>query len=110
MGPPGSGQGRWLQWIQIAITSAMVVLFINQLGEIKDLNRRIARLYERMDLLENSRLMDKTPAMEAQQRAILQRLIQLESTVRELSFDGQTGSGSTSGRPAFQLPTPPPNR
>jgi hypothetical protein len=110
LGPPQTGRTNWTQWIQIAITSALVVLFINQQSEFKALNRKIANLYERIDLIENSRMMDKTPVMEAQQRAIVQRLMQLESIVRELSVEQQAQSGSSSSPPAFQLPTPPPSR
>lgn len=110
MGPPGAGGKRWLQWIQLAMTSALVVLFVNQLVELNSLNRKIASLYERMESLENKRMMDKTPAMEAQQRTIIQRLLLLESTVRELTTDRQADSGSGSSAPAFQLPTPPPSR
>ena len=110
MAPPRAGGPRWLQWVQLAVTSALLVLFINQLVELNSLNRKIARLYERMELIETSRLMDKTPAMEAQQRTIVQRLLQLESTVRELTMDRQADSGPSSGPPAFQLPTPPPSR
>ena len=110
MGPPGAGRQNWPLWIQIAITSAVAMLLINQQAELNAVNRKIADLYRRMDLIETSRLTDKTPVMEEQQRRIIKRLLELESAIRELTVERQADSGSGSGAPAFQLTPPPPSR
>jgi hypothetical protein len=110
MGPPGAGRQNWAQWIQIAITSALAMLLINQLAELNAVNRKMADLHKRMELIENVRLTDKTPLMEEQQQRIIKRLLQLESAVRELTLERQVDSGSGSGAPAFQLTPPPPSR
>ncbi|MEB3333395.1 MAG: hypothetical protein VKP70_00255 [Cyanobacteriota bacterium] len=98
---------RWLPWVQLALTSALLVLFISQVIEVQSINRKIARLHERMDQIESSRMLETAPAMEAQQRATQQRLAQLESAVRELASENQGSSGSSGGIPAFQIPPPP---
>lgn len=114
MGPPRAGRRNWPLWIQIAITSAAAMLLINQQVELNAVNRKIADLHKRMELIESTRLTDKTPLMEEQQRRIIQRLLELESAVRDLNFERQAdsgaGSGSGSGSPAFQLTPPPPSR
>ncbi len=97
---------RWLQWLQLALSAALLVLFFNQLIQLREVNRRIARLYERMDLLESSRMTDTTPALEAQQRTIMQRLQLLESSLKELELEGKS-SGSSDDPAAFQAPPPP---
>ncbi|MFN9629079.1 MAG: hypothetical protein ACK59A_02455 [Cyanobacteriota bacterium] len=84
-----------------------MVLFISQGIEVQSVNRKIARLHERMDQIESSRMMEITPAMEAQQRATQQRLTQLESALRQLASEGQGSSGSKVDIPAFQIPPPP---
>jgi hypothetical protein len=95
-----------LQWLQLAVSAALLVLFFNQLIQLREVNRRIARLYERMDLLESSRMTDATPALEAQQRTIMQRLQILESSLKELELDSQS-SGSSDDPAALQAPPPP---
>lgn len=102
MGPPGGDRFRWLQWLQLAITSALLVVFFNQLVQLQDVNRKIARLYERMDQLDQSRMMDTTPALEAQQRTILQRLQELESRLREAEVEREASTQSTSGSASLQ--------
>jgi hypothetical protein len=111
MGPPGGDRFPWLQWLHLAITSALVVVFINQLVQLQDVNRKIARLYERMDNLDQSRMMDTTPALEAQQRTILGRLQELESRLREAELERAASSPSASsserGPASLQAPPPP---
>lgn len=104
--PRGKDRFRWLQWIQLAISSALLVLFFNQLIQFREVNQRIARLYERMDLLEGSRMNDTTPALEAQQRTILQRLQLLEGSLRDLETESKS-SDSNDGPAAFQAPPKP---
>lgn len=98
---------RWLPWLQLALTSALLVLFFNQLMQVQDANRKIARLYERMDLLERSRMMDTSAALEAQQRSILQRLMVLETQLRDAEVDRQSSSSSEAGSAALKPPPPP---
>jgi hypothetical protein len=108
--PPGSaGPDRfpWLQWLQLGLTCALLVLFANQVLAFRDVNRKIARLHERIDLLENSRMLDATPALEAQQRTLQQRLRQLEAALRELGNESQPPASAEKEIPAFQLPPPP---
>lgn len=105
-GPRNNDPLRWLRWVQLAATSALLVLFFNQLIQIQDVNRRIARLYERMDLLETARIADTTPALEAQQRTILQRLQQIENSLGDLKLEDRS-SGSGSDPAALQAPPPP---
>jgi hypothetical protein len=110
MGPPGGDRFRWLQWLQLAITSALVVVFVNQLVQLQGMNRKIARLYERMDQLDQSRMMDTTPALEAQQRTIIQRLQELESKLREAELERESSTEPNSGSASLQAPPPPSTR
>lgn len=103
----GPDRSRWLQWVQLGLSCALLVLFANQLMAFRDVNRKIARLHERIDLLENSRMLDTTPALEAQQRTLQERLQQLETTLRELGNESQESPGASKEIPAFQLPPPP---
>ena len=106
-GPAGPDRSRWLQWVQLGLSCTLLVLFANQLMAFRDVNRKIARLHERIDLLENSRMLDTTPALEAQQRTLQERLQQLETTLRELGNENQPSPGDSKEIPAFQLPPPP---
>jgi hypothetical protein len=109
-GPPGPGgqdPSRWMQWLQLGLTSALVVLFVNQVMAFQEVNRKIARLHERMDVLESSRMLERRPEVEPNQRTVEQRLRQLETTLRELASDNQPAPASEKEIPAFQLPPPP---
>jgi hypothetical protein len=108
--PPGFPRGdrsRWLQWLLLATTSALLVLFVNQSMQLQEVNRRIARLFERMEQLDRSRMMDSNAALEAQQRTMLQRLATLETRLNDLETDTGASSGSTGGSSALQAPPPP---
>lgn len=107
MVPAGPERSRWLQWLQLGLSCALLVLFANQVMAFRDVNRKIARLHERMDLLENSRMLETTPALEAQQRSLQQRLLQLEATLRELGNENPPSPNTDKDIPAFQLPPPP---
>lgn len=104
----GGDRFRWLPWVQLALTAAMVVLFVNQMGEFRAVNRRIAGLHQRMDVLEKTRIPNSTAALEAQQRSLRQSLTRLEAAVRDLAAADLTSPQGQGGVPAFQLPPPPP--
>jgi hypothetical protein len=105
--PPGPDRFRWLQWLQLAFTSALLVVFVNQVLSLREVNRQIARLHERIDLLESSRMLESRPLMDEKQRTLEQRLRQLEETLRELSVESRTSRPSEGEIPAFQIPPPP---
>lgn len=104
---PGGGGFRWLQWLQLAVTSALVVMFLNQLSQLQTVNRKIAQLHERLDLLDRTRMMDTTPALEAQQRTILQRLQDIDSRLREAEIEREASSVTNNGAANLQAPPPP---
>ncbi len=106
-GPPGPDRFRWLQWLQLGLTSALLVVFINQVLSVREVNRQIARLHERIDLLESSRMLESRPLMDEKQRTLEQRIRQLEETLRELSVESRTIRPSEAEIPAFQIPPPP---
>lgn len=108
MGPPGGRPFRWLQWLQLVITSALLVMFASQLVQLQEMNRKVARLYERMDQLDRSRMMDTTPALEALQSTIIERLQILESKLREVELEQEASSRSTSNQGPASLKAPPP--
>lgn len=105
-GPPGAPRHRWLQWLPLAISSALLVLFFNQLVELQNLNRRVARLYERMDLLDRNRMLDTAPALAAQQTLILKRLQELETMIGNPG-EQQQDAPRDRGPAALQAPPPP---
>jgi hypothetical protein len=103
--PVGYDRFRWVQWLQMGLTTALLVMFFNQLSQLQDTNRRIARLYERMDALDQTRLMDDSPALSAQQAMILKRLQALESEFKNRELETL---GSSSDDPAALQPPPRP--
>jgi hypothetical protein len=103
----GPERFRWLQWVQLAITSALLVFFVNSVLSIREVNRQIARLHERIDLLEGSRMLEARPAMDERQRTLDQRLRQLEDALRELSIESRNARSPEAEIPAFQIPPPP---
>ncbi|MFN6338899.1 MAG: hypothetical protein ACK41W_09290 [Cyanobacteriota bacterium] len=105
-GPPFDDRMPRLRWFQLAATTALFVMFIAQAIQIQDVNRKIALLYERLKV-DQERMMDTTPALEAQQRTILHRLDILESTLREIEIERGASSGSSGGAAALQPPPPP---
>ncbi|MBM5815589.1 MAG: hypothetical protein FJ083_03065 [Cyanobacteria bacterium K_Offshore_surface_m2_239] len=106
-GPPGPDGFRWLQWLQLALSSALLVVFVNQVMSLREVNRQIARLHERIDLLESSRMLESRPLMDEKQRTLEQRLRQLEETLRELSAESRGTPPGEVEIPAFQMPPPP---
>ncbi|MFM7464021.1 MAG: hypothetical protein ACKO28_00835 [Cyanobium sp.] len=103
--PMGYDRFRWVQWLQMGLTTALLVMFFNQLSQLQDTNRRIARLYERMDALDQTRMMDDSPALSAQQAMILKRLQALESAFKDRELETL---GSSSDDPAALRPPPRP--
>lgn len=103
--PPGGDRFRWLQWLQLGLTTALLVMFFNQLSQLQDANRRIARLYARMDALDQTRMLGDSPALSAQQAMIMKRLQTLESALREKELETM-GSSNPDGAPAA-LQAPP---
>ncbi|MFN9624541.1 MAG: hypothetical protein ACK587_17175 [Cyanobacteriota bacterium] len=102
-GPPD----RWLQWLQLGLTATLVVLFVNQLLTFRDVYSKIARLHERLDLLESRRILDTGPTLETSQRQLEERMRQLEKALRELGSESQAGPAGDREIPAFQVPPPP---
>jgi hypothetical protein len=105
--PPGADRFRWLQWLQLGLTAALLVMFFNQLSQLQDANRRIARLYERMDALDQTRMLDQAPALSAQQALIIKRLQLLEAAVREKELERLGSSDSNDAPAALQAPPRP---
>ena len=91
-------------------SSAVLVMFTNQVIQLQDVNRKIARLYERMDQVDRSQMLDTRPALEAQQRTILQRLQDLESKLREIDLEREASTRSIQGPTSLEAPPPPSTR
>ncbi len=101
------GPERWLQWVQLGLTATLLVLFVNQVLSFRDVNRKIARLHERLDLLESRRLLDTGPTLENNQRRLDERLQQLEKALSELASENPAAPSNVREIPAFQVPPPP---
>jgi TolA-binding protein len=69
----------WLPWLQLGITTMLAVLFLVMLAKGREQNHRLRELEQQVQGLENSRALDRTPAMEQQLRSMLQRLQKLEA-------------------------------
>lgn len=107
-GPMVAGRlERWLQWFQLGLSATLVVLFVNQVLTTREMNRKIARLHERIDLMEGRRLLEKGPSLESSQRQLDQRMRQLEQALRDLASESLAPSSSDREIPAFQVPPPP---
>ena len=104
---PGADRFRWLQWLQLGLTTALLVMFFNQLSQLQDANRRIARLFERMDALDQTRMMDQSPTLSAQQALIIKRLQTLESALRDKELENLGSSDSNEPPAALQAPPRP---
>jgi len=99
---------RWLQWLQLALTTALLVMFFNQLSQLQDTNRRIAHLYQRMDALDQTRMLDEFPALSAQQSQIIKRLQVLESALSDKELEKMDSSSDSNEAPAALQPPPRP--
>ncbi|MEB3317112.1 MAG: hypothetical protein VKO39_03080 [Cyanobacteriota bacterium] len=96
-----------MQWLQLALTTALLVLFVTQVMSFRDVNRKMARLHERIDLLDNNRLMESRSEMGGHVSMIEQRLQKLENAVRDLAAESLSSPEGDTEIPAFQLPPPP---
>lgn len=109
--PPFGGSGgdglRWLQWLQLAITSALVVMFVYQGMELQSANRRIARLYERLDLSEQTNIKSTSAQLEAQQLILTRRLQDLEAKFLEADLERKSPVETQEGPSALKAPSPP---
>lgn len=105
-GPPGGEPLAWLKWLQLAVTSALLVMVFGQAIQLQDANRKIAQLFSRLDMLDQKRLLDTSPTLEAQQRTILERLEALEATIKDVEME--RGAARPSGGAAALQPPPPP--
>ncbi|KEF41779.1 MAG: hypothetical protein ER33_09520 [Cyanobium sp. CACIAM 14] len=75
--PPGPP--AWTGWLQIGLSTMLGVLFLVMLAKAREQNQLLRRLEQRVQGLENSRALDRTSALEEQQRAMVQRLRTLEA-------------------------------
>lgn len=106
-GSPGGDRFRWLQLLQLALTSALLVMFVYQGIELNAANRRIARLYERLDMKDQSNFKDTSAAIEAQQVILMRRVQELEARVKEAEYEMKSSTDSNDAPSAFQAPPPP---
>lgn len=68
----------WLPWLQLGLSSMMVVLFLVLLHGLQEQGRSLRQLDQRLQGLENNRALDRTTALEQQLRAAVERLRRLE--------------------------------
>jgi hypothetical protein len=117
--PPGPPV--WTGWFQIGLSTMLGVLFLVMVAETREQNRLLHQLEQRVQGLENSRALDRTSVLEEQQRAMVERLQNLEADSRRLEAIEQQqeqwrqGLSELGGRPVRRpepgpdlLPTPPP--
>lgn len=109
LGPPGRDGERlaWLRWVPMALISALTVVVTYQAIELGMVNRRVAQLYDRLELLDQNKMMDRSSALEAQQILILKRLQVLETVVRDQELDRKATSEADNPPAALQAPPPP---
>jgi hypothetical protein len=93
--------------LQLSLTTALLVMFFNQLSQLQDANRRIARLYARMDALDQTRMLGDSPALSAQQAMIMKRLQTLESALRDRELETMGSSDPDAAPAALQAPPRP---
>ena len=84
-----SGLPDWLSWIQLGLTTMLVVLFLVLLARGRDQRGELRALEARLEGLENSRALEREPLMEKQMQTIIQRLERLEGEVGRLETLGQ---------------------
>jgi hypothetical protein len=96
-----SGLPDWLSWIQLGLTTMLVVLFLVLMARGRDQRGELRALEARLEGLENSRALEKEPILEKQMQSIIQRLEQLE---------GEGGRLETLGQQQGLPPSPAPGR
>ncbi|MCX5947211.1 MAG: hypothetical protein NTY67_03150 [Cyanobacteria bacterium] len=78
------GQPPWLAWLQLSISSMLVVLFVVMLGKVRQQAGTIGELEQKVSTIENARSLDRTTAMEQQLEAMIQRLQSVEQLGEQL--------------------------
>ncbi len=120
---PG-GQPQWLPWVQLSISTMLVVLFLVVLAKVREQATSIGELEQKLSTIENSRSQDRTTAMEQQLESMIQRLQALEKLsdhLREVDLQQQAlkqelqqlhsiprATITAPGEPASQIPVPQP--
>jgi len=84
-----SGLPDWLSWIQLGLTTMLVVLFLVLMARGRDQRGELRALEARLEGLENSRALEREPILEKQMQSIIQRLEQLEGEGGRLEALGQ---------------------
>lgn len=84
--PPGAitpppGTPAWLSWLQVGLSTMLMVLFLVTLVRNREQNQEIQRLRQRVRLLEASRSVDRSEAQDAQLRAMAGRIQTVEDVV-----------------------------
>lgn len=115
----------WVPWLQVGLTSMLVVLFVVVVGKTRQQNNQLQELRERIRGLENSRALERTTALEQQLRSTVDRLqdlergqarlnaigsdtAQLRQELRQLRKSSQDQVGTPAGPPASSQQSPPP--
>ena len=80
---PG-GQPLWLSWVQLGISSMLVVLFLVIFGKVREQATTIGELEQKIRTIENERSQDRTKAMEQQLESMIQRLQSVEQVGDQL--------------------------
>ncbi|KMM16529.1 hypothetical protein [Synechococcus sp. GFB01] len=78
----------WVPWLQMGLTSMLVVLFVVLVGKTRQQHSQIQELQERVRGLENSRALERTTALEQQLRSTVDRLQNLERGQARLNAIG----------------------
>ena len=78
------GQPLWLSWLQLSISSMLVVLFLVILAKVREQAVTIGQLEQKMRAIENARSLDRTTAMEQQLESMIQRLQAVEQVGEQL--------------------------
>ncbi len=76
--PGPGGQPLWLAWVQLSISTMLVVLFLVVLGKVREQAAIVGELEQKLSTIENSRSQDRTTAMEQQLESMIQRLQSVE--------------------------------
>ena len=77
-------QPQWLPWVQLSISTMLVVLFVVMLAKVREQATSIGELEQKLSTIENSRSQDRTTAMEQQLESMIQRLQSVEKLSDQL--------------------------
>lgn len=112
-----SGLPDWLSWVQLGLTTMLVVLFTVMLSRGREQSGQLRALEARLEGLEKSRALALEPILEKQMQSIIQRLEQLEGEGERLEeLDNQQKQleqeilrlrGQVRGVPGSEIPAPP---